>query len=192
MFGDCTWRNLRLKRRSRQNDSHGIRIVTQRNSLKGNNSMPTVFWKRKNQAHYSSGTHFVPKNKEFDNGDSLKMTEQEDISPCYITKRRNLKPLNKLCCYVSLYLPDFDASVWRLPWGTQASYQVCSRGMSQRRLRKFFWIMSVPGVSSTSPDIASFSERRRVVLLMESVQISPCGFVSEREDSWCYEISSLK
>ena len=41
-------------------------------------------------------------------------------------------------------------------------------------------------VSSTSLDIAlivSSSERRRVVLLMESVQISPCGFVCEREES---------
>ena len=41
-------------------------------------------------------------------------------------------------------------------------------------------------VSSTSLDIASkvsSSERRRVVLLMESVQISPCGFICEREES---------
>ena len=45
---------------------------------------------------YSSGTHFLSKNKDFDNGNSLRMTEQEDISPCYITKRGNLEPLNKL------------------------------------------------------------------------------------------------
>ena len=41
-------------------------------------------------------------------------------------------------------------------------------------------------VSSTSLDIAlevSSSERRRVVLLMESVQISPCGFIGERKES---------
>ena len=41
-------------------------------------------------------------------------------------------------------------------------------------------------VSSTSLDIAlnvSSSERRRVVLLMESVQISPCAFICEREES---------
>ena len=41
-------------------------------------------------------------------------------------------------------------------------------------------------VSSTSLDIAlkvSSRERRRVVLLMESVQTSPCGFVCEREES---------
>ena len=41
-------------------------------------------------------------------------------------------------------------------------------------------------VSSTSLDIAlnvSSSERRRVALLMESVQISPCGFIWEREES---------
>ena len=41
-------------------------------------------------------------------------------------------------------------------------------------------------VSSTSLDIAlkvSSSERRRVVLLMESVQIPPCGFICEREES---------
>ena len=41
-------------------------------------------------------------------------------------------------------------------------------------------------VSSSSLDIAlkvSCSERRRVVLLMESVQISPCGFICEHEES---------
>ena len=41
-------------------------------------------------------------------------------------------------------------------------------------------------VGSTSLDIAlevSSSERRRVVLLMESVQISPCGFICERKES---------
>ena len=41
-------------------------------------------------------------------------------------------------------------------------------------------------VSSTSVDIAlkvSSSEGRRVVLLLESVQISPCGFICEREES---------
>ena len=43
-------------------------------------------------------------------------------------------------------------------------------------------------VSSTSLDIAlkvSSSERRRVVLLMESVQISPCALICEGEESWC-------
>ena len=41
-------------------------------------------------------------------------------------------------------------------------------------------------VSSTSLNIAlevSSSERRRVALLMESVQISPCGFICERKES---------
>ena len=41
-------------------------------------------------------------------------------------------------------------------------------------------------VSSTSLDIAlkvSSSEGRRVVLLLESLQISPCGFICEREES---------
>ena len=27
---------------------------------------------------------------------------------------------------------------------------------------------------------------------MESVQISPCGFICEREESWCQQISSWK
>ena len=43
-------------------------------------------------------------------------------------------------------------------------------------------------VSSTSLDIAvkvSSSERRSIVLLMENVQISPCGFICEREESSC-------
>ena len=40
-------------------------------------------------------------------------------------------------------------------------------------------------VSSTSLDIALkvSSSERRVVLLMESVQISPYGFICEREES---------
>ena len=32
----CMWHNVRLKRRSRQNDSHRITVVTQRNSWKSN------------------------------------------------------------------------------------------------------------------------------------------------------------
>lgn len=32
-------------------------------------------------------------------------------------------------------------------------------------------------------------ERKRVVLLLESVQISSCGFVCELKESWCYQIS---
>ena len=36
LFRDCTWHEVRLKRGSRQNDSHGITVVTQRNSWKGN------------------------------------------------------------------------------------------------------------------------------------------------------------
>ena len=41
-------------------------------------------------------------------------------------------------------------------------------------------------VSSMSLDVAlkvSSSERRKVVLLMESVQISPCGFICKHEES---------
>ena len=101
--------------------------------------MPTVFRRRKNQTFYSSGTHFLSKNKDFDNDNSLRMTqpawpalkgeggiwareracgprvvsrpnslslpfhrrprrlrmtEQGDISPCYITKPGSLEPLN--------------------------------------------------------------------------------------------------
>ena len=39
-------------------------------------------------------------------------------------------------------------------------------------------------VSSTSLDIAlKVSSREKVVLLKESVQISPCGFICEHEES---------
>ena len=31
---------------------------------------------------YGSGTHFLSKNKDFGNGNSLRMTKQEDISSC--------------------------------------------------------------------------------------------------------------
>ena len=32
-----------------------------------------------------SGTHFLSKNMDFNNGNSLRMTEQEDISSSYFT-----------------------------------------------------------------------------------------------------------
>ena len=38
----------------------------------------------------------------------------------------------------------------------------------------------------------SSNERKRVVLLMESVQNSPCGFVCECKESWFLQISGLK
>ena len=47
-------------------------------------------------------------------------------------------------------------------------------------------------VTSASLDITltvSSSERRRVVLLMGHVQISPCGFDCKCEESWCYQIN---
>ena len=37
------------------------------------------------------------------------MKEQEDISPCYITKRGNLEPLKEWSSFSNIYLPDFDA-----------------------------------------------------------------------------------
>ena len=37
------------------------------------------------------------------------MTEQEDISPCCITKRGNLEPLKEWTSFSYMYLPDFDA-----------------------------------------------------------------------------------
>ena len=67
VFSDCTWHSVRLKRRSRQNDSHGIRIVMQCNSWEGNISMLTAFWRRKHQTRYSCGTHFLSRNKDCDN-----------------------------------------------------------------------------------------------------------------------------
>ena len=32
-----------------------------------------------------SGTHFLSENKDFNNGNSLRITEKEDISSCYFT-----------------------------------------------------------------------------------------------------------
>ena len=58
------------------------------------------------------------------------MTEQEDIWLYYILKEGNLKPLSYFV-HVSLYLPDFDAFVWRLPLRTQANFQACFRWMSK-------------------------------------------------------------
>ena len=49
LFRDCTWYDVRLKRRSRQNDSHGITVVTQRNSWKSNIVDADSISKKKNQ-----------------------------------------------------------------------------------------------------------------------------------------------
>ena len=146
-------------------------------SWKGNISQcRQCFEEEKNQTFYSSGTHFLSKNKDFDNvacvagvkrgmgkGEffacvvsspnslslpfqrqprRLRMTEQKDISPCYITKPGSLEPLNIIYFgHISLHLPDFDAFVWRLPSGNQANSQVFFRWMSKcmikRGLRKF-------------------------------------------------------
>ena len=75
-----------------------VTVVAQRHPWKSNISMQTVFWRRKNQKRQSSGTHFWSKNKYFDNGDSLRMTEQEDISPCYIMKQE-IGAVNKSSFY---------------------------------------------------------------------------------------------
>ena len=48
--------------------------------------MPTVSFeeeKFKRARILVAGSHFLSKNKEFNNGNSLRMTEQEDISSCY-------------------------------------------------------------------------------------------------------------
>ena len=71
------------KRWSRQNDSHRITVVTQRNSWKSNIFDPdSIYFEEEKIKRASSGTHFVSKNNDFNNGNSLRMTEQKDISPC--------------------------------------------------------------------------------------------------------------
>ena len=51
-------------------------VVTQRKSWKSNIFEPDSIF---------SVTHFLSKNMDFNNGNSLRMTEQEDISSCYFT-----------------------------------------------------------------------------------------------------------
>ena len=70
-----------LKRRNHQNNSHGIKIVTPWNSFDVDNCFEEDI-----QPCCSSGTLFLSKNKDFDNGNSQRMMEQEDILPCYIKK----------------------------------------------------------------------------------------------------------
>ena len=66
--------------------AHGIKVVTQRNSWNSDIfDADSEFWRRKNQTRWYSGTHFLSKNKDFNNGNSLRMREQEDISSCYFT-----------------------------------------------------------------------------------------------------------
>ena len=50
LFRDCTWHDVRLRRQSRQNDSHRIKVVTQRNSWKSNIfDADNISKKKKNQ-----------------------------------------------------------------------------------------------------------------------------------------------
>ena len=46
---------------------------------------PDSILKKKKSNALVSGTHFLPKNMDFNNGNSLRMTEQEDISSSYFT-----------------------------------------------------------------------------------------------------------
>ena len=56
------------------------------------------------------------------------MTEQEDISSSDFTIEENWSRFKiSYFGHASLFLPDFDAFVWRLPKGTQANSQVCFR-----------------------------------------------------------------
>ena len=61
-------------RRSRQNDSHGIPVVTQRSSWKNYIFDADSILKKKNALEF---------------GNSLRMMKQEDISPCYFSKGGN-------------------------------------------------------------------------------------------------------
>ena len=65
---------------------------------------------------------------DFNNGNSQRMTEQEDISSSDFTIEENWSRFKiSYFGHASLFLPDFDAFVWRLPEGTQANSQVCFR-----------------------------------------------------------------
>ena len=55
------------------------------------------------------------------------MTEQEDISSFYFTIEETWTRYIRYFAHASLYLPDFDTFVWRLPSGTQANSQVYFR-----------------------------------------------------------------
>ena len=124
---------------------------------------------------YSSGTHFLSKNKDFDNGNSLRMTEQEDISPCYITKRGNLEPLNKL--FRSRFTV-FTGLRCYTTWRIMPQKTIVQLNLSLVTAKTCSSFLNY--VTSTSLDItltvSSSEKKRRVVLLMESVQISPCDF----------------
>ena len=64
---------------------------------------------------------------DFNNGNSLRMTEQEDISFSYFTIEETWSLGISYFCDAALFLPDFDAFVCRLPKGTQDNSQVCFR-----------------------------------------------------------------
>ena len=66
-----------------------------------------------------------------DNSNALRMTKQEDILLCCITKQGNLEPLNMLFRAILFFLSDFDAFVQRLLSKSQANSQVCFRWMSK-------------------------------------------------------------
>ena len=74
-------------------------VVTQRNSLKSIHFQIVYLKKKKSKAPEFWYSLFIEKNKDFDNGNSLRMTEQSDILPCYITESGKLElrcNINKL------------------------------------------------------------------------------------------------
>ena len=64
---------------------------------------------------------------DFNNDNSLRMTEQEDILSSYFTIVETWSVKLSYFGHASLFLPDFDAFAWRVPKGTQAKSQVCFR-----------------------------------------------------------------
>ena len=90
-------------------------------------SVPTVFWRRKKSNALVFWYSLFIEKYGLNNGNSLRMTEQEDISSCYFTIKETWSRYISYFAHASLYLPDFDTFVWRLPSGTQANSQVCFR-----------------------------------------------------------------
>ena len=125
---------------------------------------------------YSSGTHFLSQNKDFDNGNSLRMTEQEDISPCYITKRGNLEPLNKLFrSRFTVFTGLRCYTTWRI-MPQKIIVQLNLSLVTAKTCSSFLNYVNSTSLDITLTVSSSEKKKRRVVLLMESVQISPCDF----------------
>ena len=109
------------------------RYITQRNSWKSNIFDADSILKKKKSNALVFWYSLFSKNKDFNNGNLIRMREQVDISSCYSTIEKTWSRLiNKLFWLrFTIFTGLRCFRFWRLPSGTQDNSQVLFRKMSK-------------------------------------------------------------